>query len=86
MNHVTLGQSGLSVTPICLGTMTFGEQVNEADAHAILDRSLARGVNFVAVSEDSACIAAALRALREAVQMPAAEPPGALSSRSGPHA
>ena len=35
MNHVTLGQSGLSVTPICLGTMTFGKQVNEADAHAI---------------------------------------------------
>ena len=51
MNHVTLGQSGLSVTPICLGTMTFGEQVNEADAHAILDRSLARGVNFIDAAE-----------------------------------
>ncbi|MDQ7745380.1 aldo/keto reductase [Hydrogenophaga pseudoflava] len=51
MNHVTLGQSGLSVTPVCLGTMTFGEQVNEADAHAILDRSLARGVNFLDAAE-----------------------------------
>jgi 4-hydroxy-2-oxoheptanedioate aldolase len=49
-------------------------------------RWLARGVNFVAVSEDSACIAAALRGLRQAVQLPAAEPPGALSSRSGPRA
>ena len=51
MNHVTLGQSGLSVTPICLGTMTFGEQVNEASAHTILDRSLERGVNFIDAAE-----------------------------------
>ena len=46
-----LGQSDLHVTPICLGTMTFGEQVNEADAHAILDHSLARGVNFIDTAE-----------------------------------
>ncbi len=51
MNTISLGQSGLQVTPICLGTMTFGEQVNEADAHAILDRSLARGVNFLDAAE-----------------------------------
>lgn len=51
MQNVTLGQSGLKVTPICLGTMTFGEQVNEADAHAILDRSLERGVNFLDTAE-----------------------------------
>lgn len=51
MNHVTLGRSGLHVTPICLGTMTFGEQVGEADAHAILDRSLERGVNFLDTAE-----------------------------------
>ncbi len=31
--------------------MTFGEQVNEADAHAILDRSLERGVNFLDAAE-----------------------------------
>jgi aryl-alcohol dehydrogenase-like predicted oxidoreductase len=48
---VPLGNSDLQVTPICLGTMTFGEQVNEADAHAILDRSLARGVNFLDTAE-----------------------------------
>jgi aryl-alcohol dehydrogenase-like predicted oxidoreductase len=47
----TLGSSALQVTPICLGTMTFGEQVNEADAHAILDRSLERGVNFIDTAE-----------------------------------
>ena len=48
---VQLGASDLRVTPICLGTMTFGEQVNEADSHAILDRSLARGVNFIDTAE-----------------------------------
>ena len=51
MQSVPLGQSPLNVTPICLGTMTFGEQVQEADAHAILDRALARGVNFLDTAE-----------------------------------
>jgi aryl-alcohol dehydrogenase-like predicted oxidoreductase len=48
---VPLGQSDLRVTPICLGTMTFGEQVSEPDAHAILDRAIARGVNFIDTAE-----------------------------------
>ena len=51
MNTVRLGQSDLLVTPICLGTMTFGEQVNEADSHAILSQSLARCVNFIDTAE-----------------------------------
>jgi aryl-alcohol dehydrogenase-like predicted oxidoreductase len=51
MKTVKLGQSDLQVTPICLGTMTFGEQVDEATAHAILDRSLERGVNFIDTAE-----------------------------------
>lgn len=51
MNTIQLGQSDLHVTPICLGTMTFGEQVDEASAHAILDRSLARGINFIDTAE-----------------------------------
>jgi aryl-alcohol dehydrogenase-like predicted oxidoreductase len=51
MDTITLGHSDLRVTPICLGTMTFGEQVSEADAHAILDRSLERGVNFIDTAE-----------------------------------
>jgi aryl-alcohol dehydrogenase-like predicted oxidoreductase len=46
-----LGQSGLLVHPICLGTMTFGEQVNEHDAHAIIARSLERGVDFMDTAE-----------------------------------
>ncbi|MDP1657330.1 MAG: aldo/keto reductase [Hylemonella sp.] len=51
MKNVRLGQSDLQVTPICLGTMTFGEQVSELDAHAILDRALARGINFLDTAE-----------------------------------
>ena len=51
MNKVQLGSSDLQVTPICLGTMTFGEQVNQTVAHAILDRSLERGVNFLDTAE-----------------------------------
>ena len=51
MKTIQLGQSDLHVTPICLGTMTFGEQVGEADSHAILDRSLERGVNFIDTAE-----------------------------------
>ena len=41
-----LGQSSLEVGPICLGTMTFGEQVSEADAHAVLDRAIECDVTF----------------------------------------
>ena len=51
LKTIQLGQSDLHVTPICLGTMTFGEQVDEPTAHAILDRSLARGVNFIDTAE-----------------------------------
>ena len=51
MKKLELGRSGLHVTPICLGTMTFGEQVNEAGSHVILDRSLDRGINFLDAAE-----------------------------------
>ena len=51
LHTVALGRTDIRVTPICLGTMTFGEQVNPADAHAILSRSLERGVNFIDTAE-----------------------------------
>ena len=51
MKKVQLGHSDLHVTPICLGTMTFGEQVSEADAHAIMDRAVERGINFLDTAE-----------------------------------
>jgi aryl-alcohol dehydrogenase-like predicted oxidoreductase len=51
MKTVQLGSSDLHVTPICMGTMTFGEQVNEATAHAIMDRAVERGINFLDTAE-----------------------------------
>jgi aryl-alcohol dehydrogenase-like predicted oxidoreductase len=51
MNKIPLGGSTLHVTPICLGTMTFGEQVAEADAHRILSHAVGRGVSFIDTAE-----------------------------------
>ena len=51
MNTISLGHSGLHVTPICLGTMTFGEQVSEAASFVILDRAMERGINFIDTAE-----------------------------------
>jgi len=52
MDSVTLGRSDLRVSPICLGTMTFGEsQVDEAAAHRLLDHALQRGLNFIDTAE-----------------------------------
>jgi len=46
-----LGASPLEVPDICLGTMTFGQQTGEADAHAQLDLALAHGINFIDTAE-----------------------------------
>ncbi len=51
MKLISLGTSDLKVAPICLGTMTFGEQVDEPTSHAILSRSLELGVNFLDTAE-----------------------------------
>jgi aryl-alcohol dehydrogenase-like predicted oxidoreductase len=51
MNLRALGRSDLQVSPVCLGTMTFGEQVGQADAHAVLDRAVERGINFLDTAE-----------------------------------
>jgi len=51
MQHTTLGRSGLSVSKVCLGTMTFGEQVDEKTAHTILDRAVERGIDFIDAAE-----------------------------------
>ena len=50
-HYVTLGRSGLRVSPLCLGAMTFGEDLgwgsSESESKAIIDRYLARGGNFI---------------------------------------
>jgi aryl-alcohol dehydrogenase-like predicted oxidoreductase len=47
MRHVRLGRTGLQVSRICLGTMTFGLQCDEPTAVAILDRAAAGGITFL---------------------------------------
>ena len=46
MKHVSLGRSGLKVSPLCLGTMNFGPHTTEKDSFAIMDHALEIGVNF----------------------------------------
>ncbi|MFO1237360.1 MAG: aldo/keto reductase [Alphaproteobacteria bacterium] len=47
-----LGGSAIAVSPICMGTMTFGNQADEAMAHRILDMSLEAGINFFDTAEN----------------------------------
>jgi aryl-alcohol dehydrogenase (NADP+) len=51
MQHVRLGRSGLLVSRICLGTMTFGLQVDEARSHAILEHASDLGVTFLDLAD-----------------------------------
>ena len=46
-----LGATALEVSRACLGTMTFGEQNTEAEAHSQLDYALERGINFIDTAE-----------------------------------
>jgi len=47
-----LGRSAIHVSPICMGTMTFGSQADEATSHRILDMSLDAGINFFDTAEN----------------------------------
>src|SRR6266571_1961248 len=47
MNHRSLGRTGLKVSEVCLGTMTFGVQCDEAASFAILDKAAEMGVDFL---------------------------------------
>ncbi len=51
MLYRPLGQTGVDVSALCLGTMTFGEQNTEAEAFEQLDRALAAGINFIDTAE-----------------------------------
>jgi aryl-alcohol dehydrogenase-like predicted oxidoreductase len=47
VQHVRLGRTGLQVSRICLGTMTFGLQVDEDGSRAILDHADGKGITFI---------------------------------------
>jgi len=51
MDHARLGRSGLQVSRLCLGTMTFGLQSDESTAFAILDRAAEGGIDFLDTSD-----------------------------------
>ncbi len=51
MEYSNLGHSELNVSKICLGTMTFGEQNTQTEAHDQLDFAFASGVNFIDTAE-----------------------------------
>jgi aryl-alcohol dehydrogenase-like predicted oxidoreductase len=52
MQAKRLGRSAITVSTICMGTMTFGAQTDEAMAHRILDQSLDAGINFFDTAEN----------------------------------
>lgn len=51
MKYNTLGRTDLTVSEICLGTMTWGSQNDEAEAFGQLDHALEKGVNFIDTAE-----------------------------------
>lgn len=51
MEYRRLGSSNLEVSAVCLGTMTFGEQNTEAEAHMQLDYAVSQGINFIDTAE-----------------------------------
>ncbi len=51
MEHARLGRTGLQVSRLCLGTMTFGLQSDEAAAVAILNRAAEGGIDFIDTSD-----------------------------------
>jgi aryl-alcohol dehydrogenase-like predicted oxidoreductase len=51
MKYVPLGRTGLEVSRVCLGTMTWGTQNNQKDADEQIEYALAHGVNFIDTAE-----------------------------------
>jgi aryl-alcohol dehydrogenase-like predicted oxidoreductase len=51
MEYRQLGNSDLRVSAVCLGTMTYGDQNTEPEAHEQLDYAIAQGINFIDTAE-----------------------------------
>ena len=51
MRYRKLGNTGIDVSVICLGTMTFGEQNTELEGFEQMDYALDRGINFFDTAE-----------------------------------
>ncbi len=51
MKRIALGRTGIEVSEICLGTMTWGTQNTEAEGHAQIDMALDHGIDFMDTAE-----------------------------------
>jgi len=51
MQYRSLGNTGILVSPLCLGTMTFGAQNTQQEAHEQLSFATANGINFIDTAE-----------------------------------
>jgi aryl-alcohol dehydrogenase-like predicted oxidoreductase len=51
MKYTNLPNTNIKVSKICLGTMTFGEQNTESEAHSQLDFAFERAINFIDTAE-----------------------------------
>jgi len=51
MEFHTLGRTDIKVTSVCLGTMTWGQQNTETEAHEQLDYAIGQGINFIDTAE-----------------------------------
>ncbi len=51
MEYRYIGRSGLRVTPLCMGTMTFGSFCDKKESFAIMDKAYERGINFFDTAE-----------------------------------
>jgi len=71
MQYRYLGNTGIQVSPLCLGTMMFGGQTSEEDSRAIIDRAIDLGINFIDTAdmynagESEAVLGRALKGRRE---------------------
>jgi aryl-alcohol dehydrogenase-like predicted oxidoreductase len=51
MDYIKLGNTDISVSKVCLGTMTYGDQNTQVDANNQLDYALSQGINFIDTAE-----------------------------------
>ena len=71
MDYLSLGDSGLRVSPLCLGTMMFGDRTDAAEAQRIVDAAFDAGVNFIDTADaystgtSEKIVGAAIRANRQ---------------------
>jgi len=47
VEYVAFGQTGIRVSKLCMGTMTFGKEADEKTAFALMDRAIETGINFL---------------------------------------